>query len=285
MPELPEVETIRLGLQKYLVGHTIEDVEVKLPRIVTGDIQSISGAKITKVERFGKGLVIELNNNFCIAIHVKLTGQLIYQDAASNAADAKGAGVSKGKVGTVPNKFTHVIFSLDKGGMLYYNDFRQFGWIKIVETDDLKTLEFFRDLGPEFFKDLTLEKFIQALSSSSSPVKVIIMDQKRISGVGNIYANDGLNLAKIDPRRSAKKLTKEEAKTLFDALETVLKKGIETGGASELSYVNALGQEGSYQDHFLTYAREGQPCKNCGNKLIKIKLGGRGTYYCPKCQK
>lgn len=276
MPELPEVETIRLGLQKYLVGHRIVDVEVRLKKMITGDTQHIINSKVTGVRRFGKGLVIDLDNNFCIAIHIKLTGQLIYQ----------GRGVSRVKIGgELPNKFTHVIFKLDKDATLYYNDFRQFGWIKIVKSEKLKVLSFFKDLGPEFFKDLTVEKFIQILSKANSPVKVVIMDQKKMSGVGNIYANDGLNLAKINPQRKASTLTTKEATTLFHALEKVLKTGLKYGGASELSYVNALGQEGTYQDHFIAYGRDGEPCKNCGTILKKIKLGGRGTYYCPACQK
>ncbi len=303
MPELPEVETIRLGLQKYLVGvkprgghatlrgHKIVGVEVKLKKIVTGDtstslsasIQHVIGSRIIGVRRFGKGLVIDLDNNYCIAIHIKLTGQLIYTD--KNKKPPKEIKVIKDMHSSLPNKWTHVIFSLDRGAMLYYNDFRQFGWIKILKKDDLKTLEFFRDLGPEFFKDLTIEKFSKILSKSKIAIKPLLMDQKKMSGLGNIYANDGLNLAKIDPRRSASSLNKNEVQTLFHALEKVLKNGLKYGGASELSYVNALGQEGSYQNHFLVYGREGKPCKNCGTILKKIKLAGRGTYFCPKCQR
>ncbi len=283
MPELPEVETIRLGLQKYLVGHKIVSVEVNLKKMVTGNTAKVTGAKITEVRRFGKGLVIDLDNNYSIAIHIKLTGQLIYAD--SKQKPPKEIKVIKEMHSSLPNKWTHVIFHLDRGAVLYYNDFRQFGWIKIIESAKLKDESFFGSLGPEFFKDLTLEKFTQILSKANSPVKVVIMDQKKMSGLGNIYANDGLNLAKIDPRKKALSLSKEEATTLFHAFEKVLKKGIETGGASELSYVNALGQEGTYQNHFIAYGRDGKPCKNCGTILEKIKLGGRGTYFCENCQK
>lgn len=111
------------------------------------------------------------------------------------------------------------------------------------------------------------------------------MDQKKMSGVGNIYANDALFEAKIDPRRSAKQITPEEAKRLFDSILKVLKKGLESGGASELSFVNVLGQEGGYQNHFLVYGRESEKCKRCGSEIKKIRLGGRGTYFCEKCQK
>ncbi len=296
MPELPEVETIRLGLQKYLVGHTIEDVEVRLEKIVQGEIEHIIGAKVTKVERFGKGLVIELDNGYSIAIHIKLTGQLVYMDESNHPP--KEIKVIKGTYSTLPNKWTHVIFKLKaesekgKAAYLYYNDFRQFGWIKIVPPGELQKLVFFKELGPELPMDpsdkkgtITLEKFEEILSKSKTAIKVLLMDQKKIGGIGNIYANDGLFLAKIDPKRPANSLTENEVKILYESLLEVLRKGLKYGGASELSYINALGQEGSYQKHFLVYGRQGQPCKVCGTLLEKYMLAGRGTYVCLACQK
>lgn len=283
MPELPEVETIRLGLQKYLVGHTIESVDVWLKKMVSGETKDILGAKVTQVKRFGKGLVIELSNNYSIAIHIKLTGQLIYQDASHHPP--KEVKVIKGTYGSLPNKWTHVIFHLDKKATLYYNDFRQFGWIKIIKTADIQTLPFFKELGPEFFHDLDLEKFTTIIKKSKTVIKPLLMDQKKMSGLGNIYANDGLFVAGIDPRRKASTLSDAEIKKLYESLEHVLKKGLETGGASELSYVNALGEEGGYQNHFQVYGQDGKPCKKCGTKIEKTMLGGRGTYFCPKCQR
>jgi len=291
MPELPEVETIRLGLQKYVVGKSIEDVQVRLPKMFTGNPKDIIGAKIIDVRRFGKGLVIVLDNNYSIAIHIKLTGQLIYRGPEVS----KVSKVSKGKIGgELPNKWTHVLFKLKikneklkingEGAYLYYNDLRQFGWIKIVKIDEVQKLPFFKELGPEPFKDLDFEKFKTIVSKSNLAIKVLIMDQKKMSGVGNIYANDALFEAKIDPRRSAKQITPEEAKRLFDSILKVLKKGLDSGGASEISFVNVLGQDGGYQKHFLVYGREGERCKRCGSEIKKIKLGGRGTYFCPKCQ-
>ena len=288
MPELPEVETIRLGLQKYLVGHKILDVEVKLKRIFSGDTKNIIGAKFKSVERFGKGLVINLDNEYCLAVHIKLTGQLIYNDLAF--IRNRNVHISKQKVGMLPNKFTHVIFKLDKDAYLYYNDIRQFGWIKIIKRENLSTLPFFKDLGPELLPSsgqtpLTLQQFEQILSKSSIAVKVLIMDQKRIGGVGNIYANDALFLAGIDPRRSAKQITKDEAKKLYEAILEVLKNGLKYQGASELTFVNALGEEGSYQNHFLVYGKDGKKCPKDGTMIKKIFLGGRGTYFCSKHQK
>lgn len=280
MPELPEVETIRLGLQKYLVGKKIVDVEVRLKKIFSGDPKNIIGAKIVSVDRFGKGLVINLNNGYSIAAHIKLTGQLIYRDAQTSKVKLSS------KVGTeIPNKFTHIIFKLSGDAYLYYNDIRQFGWIREVQSSKLKDISFFKDLGPEPFKDLTFEKFREIVDKSNLAIKVLIMDQKKIGGIGNIYANDALFDAQIDPRRKAEKLSNEEIKKLYDSILKVLKKGLENGGASELTFVNALGQEGKYQHHFLSYGKDGKKCVRCGSIIKKIALGGRGTYFCPNCQK
>lgn len=281
MPELPEVETIKLGLQKYLIGHRVEEVDVRLPKMVHGDVKNVEGGKVTAIRRFGKGLAIDLDNDSSIAIHIKLTGQLIYR-----GPNLKQKVKLSKKVGdSIPSSRTHVIFHLDRGGFLYYNDLRQFGWIKIVESSKLKDLSFFRDLGPEPFKDLTLEIFQKIVSSSNIPVKPLIMDQKRIGGIGNIYANDALFDAGIDPRRKAKSLSDAEIKKLYNSILKVLKIGLKEEGASELSFVNVLGEEGGYQNHFLVYGRDGEKCKRCSGTIKKIRQAGRGTYFCSDCQK
>lgn len=278
MPELPEVETIRRGLERYLTGHSIERVELRLEKLLTGEIDNIISAEVTGVKRFGKGLVIELNNGYSLAIHIKMTGQLIY------SAPETG-NISEEKVGTLPNKFTHIIFHLSDNANLYYNDVRRFGWVRIIKTDQVKLMKFFSGLGPEPLKDLTLQQFQSILSSSKSSVKILIMDQKKISGIGNIYANDALYLSGILPSRPGNSLLPEEQKALFGAIEEVLKNGLKYGGSSEWTYVNALGQEGSYQKHFLVYGRQGEVCGRCGAGVAKAVIGGRGTYYCPGCQK
>ena len=256
MPELPEVETIRLGLQKYIVGKTIADVDVRLKKIVSGDPKNIIAAKVTGIRRFGKGLVIDLNNGYSIAAHIKLTGQFVYRDSKTSNLKLSP------KVGReIPNKWTHVVFKLrtqnskvkNESGdaFLYYNDLRQFGWIKIIKTSELQKLPFFKELGPEPFRDLTLDLFQKIVSSSGIAIKSLLMDQERIGGIGNIYANDALFDAGIYPMRKAKSLRPEEIKKLYNSILKVLKKGLESGGASELSFVNVLGVEGGYQEHFL----------------------------------
>lgn len=272
MPELPEVETIKLGLQKHLVGHTIHEIEIRLAKQFHGDPILLVAAKVIAVRRFGKGLVIDFSNGFSLAIHVKMTGQLLYV--------AKGA-----RREDLPDNYTHIIFHLDKGATLHYRDIRQFGWVKVIPTEEIAHMPFFKNLGPEPLKNLTYELFAQVLSVSKNPIKIVLMDQAKMAGIGNIYANDALYMAKIHPKRQASSLTPQETKALFAAIETVLRKGIEVGGASERDYVNALGGRGKYQNFFLVYKKDGENCSRCGKSIEKIKLGGRGTFFCPTCQR
>ena len=285
MPELPEVETIRLGLQKYLVGKRIERVEIRLPKLFEGDPRKITGANIASVRRFGKALVIDLDPStssgqaFSLAVHVKMTGQLVYV-----GKDRPKESRISSKVGTVPNAFTHVIFHLSENAKLFYNDIRQFGWLKVLPTSEVEQMKFISELGPEPFKDLTPEKFKEILRDKPTAIKVLLMDQKILAGVGNIYANDALYLSKINPKRGAKHITEEEAESLYEAIHTVLKKGLELGGSSEHTYVTALGEEGAYQKHFLVYGKAGKACTKCGSRIIRTTLGGRGTFFCEVCQ-
>lgn len=281
MPELPEVETIRIGLEKYLTGHKILDIDVRLPRIFSGDAKKTIRGKIVNIRRFGKGLLIDLNNNYSIAVHVKMTGQLLFKQRSKVTRSSQ----AKININDLPDVYTHVIFSLDKNATLFYRDMRQFGWVKVLKTKDVSKLPFFESLGPEPFKDLTLEKFKNILSKNKTNIKVLLMDQKKISGIGNIYANDALFVAGVDPRRISSDLADSEKTKLFNAMEKVLKKGLEAGGASEWHYVDALGGAGKYQNFFQVYNKKGKPCKNCGTIIEKITLGGRGTFFCPKCQK
>lgn len=295
MPELPEVETIKRGLTKYVVGHTIQDVEIINPGIIQGDIKNVVDQKIIGARRVGKGLILDLSNNYSLGIHIKLTGQLIFR-----GKETDGLEVSKDKVGSVPNKFTHVVFHLTKRSAtdevrqasLYYNDQRRFGWIKIVKTTELMTLPFFKNMGPEPFAkqngslqpNLDLETFSKIVKGKPTKIKPLLMDQEKIGGIGNIYANDALFKAMINPARPAKSLSDDEIKELFNAIIAVMEKSFEEGGASELSFVNVLGQEGGYQRHALVYGKTGKPCPRGDGTIERITLAGRGTFFCKQCQ-
>ena len=273
---------MRLQLKKYLTGHKIVSVEAKNRKTFQGDEKSIIGGKVAGTRRFGKVSVIDLDNGYSILTHVKLTGQYIYRGPNL----PKPGELSNKVIGGIPGPHTLVIFNLDRGGELYYNDVRRFGWIRIEKTEDVEKEKFIVKLGPEPFKDLTLEIFKSILLKSGRPIKIVLMDQEKMGGVGNIYANDALWLAKINPKTPAKSLSGPEAKTLYEAVLSVLKAGMKYGGASELAFVTPDGAEGEYQKHTLAYGREGEPCERCHRATFKkFFLGGRGTYFCPVCQK
>ncbi|MBX4206045.1 hypothetical protein KW795_02510 [Candidatus Microgenomates bacterium] len=233
MPELPEVEAIRTQLDKFLQSHIIEKVEVRNRKIFQGDENNLLGAKFKAARRFGKVTSLDFENGYSIVTHVKMTGQFVYR--GPNLPEIKP--MSKKVVGGIPGPHTHVIFDLDRGGKLYYNDLRRFSWMKVVPTKEVEELDFIKKLGPEPFKDLDLETFKKIVTSNKRAIKVILMDQSKMGGVGNIYANDALYLAKIMPDRKANTLTNDETSRLYEALETVLKTGIKYGGASELMFV------------------------------------------------
>ncbi|KKQ55026.1 MAG: formamidopyrimidine-DNA glycosylase, formamidopyrimidine-DNA glycosylase [Candidatus Woesebacteria bacterium GW2011_GWC1_38_13] len=302
MPELPEVESIKIQLEKFLVGsprggalrgsprggalrgHIIKKLEIRNPKYEI-EKEKIENTKITGVRRFGKVLVIDLSSNYSIVTHVKMTGQFIYQ--GPNLLNVKS--LSHKVVGGLGGKHTHVIFHLDRGGVLYFNDYRRFGWMRLEKTSNIQNSKnpnnYIGKLGKEFLKDLTLEEFSEILVKSKKPIKILLMDQTKMAGVGNIYANDALWLAMINPRKQANKLLNYQIIKLLKSVEKVLKEGIKRGGASELAYVAPDGSEGHYQDFTLVYGREKEPCKNCKTPIEKVKLGGRGTYFCPVCQK
>jgi len=275
MPELPEVETIKLQLNKFLVGHKIVSIDVRNRKIFQGDEKRIIGAKVTGTRRFGKVTVIDLDNKYSILTHVKLTGQFIYRgpNLDTNSLSTK-------VIGGLGGLHTLVIFTLDKKGLLYYNDVR-----RLEKTSEVENESFIKKLGPDMLK-VDFNNFNEIFSKTSRNIKTLLMDQSKISGVGNIYVNDALWLSKINPKRTAKSLSKKESKLLFNALHTVLKAGLKYGGASELAFVTPDGKEGEYQNHTLVYGHQGEVCKSCKiNKIEKFFLGGRGTYWCSLCQK
>ena len=282
MPELPEVENIRIQLENFLVGHKIEKVKVNYRKTLPEDEEKLIGGNVVKVNRFAKALSVSLDNDYSFVMHVKMTGQPIYRGPNLE----KPPDLSKKVVGGVPGKHTHVIFYLDKEGVLYFNDYRKFGWIKVVKTSDVENLDYIKKLGPEPLDGLTEELFKEILRSSGKGIKVLLMDQSKISGVGNIYANDALFLAKVQPSRRSSSLSEKETIALYHSIEDVLKRGLKFHGASEQAFVTPDGNIGEYQEHTLVYDREGEDCLNkCGGKIKKTKLGGRGTYFCSSCQK
>lgn len=274
MPELPEVETIRRQLDKYLVGQKIAYIESLHKKSLVGDMKEVLNAKITGVKRLGKMLVMEMSNNYVIAIHLKMSGQLIL--TKNNKQETRNKN----------DKHIRVKINFLNGNELLFIDQRIFGWVRIMKKEELKTMGYVKNLGPEPW-DITDIDFYKKLQKKSKAIKIILTDQDVISGVGNIYANDALWEAGIDPRTSANTLKPDKVKILRKMIIKVLKEGIKLGGSTgqDGKYVNLEGEPGSYQDRFRVYDRDGEGCqRRDGGVIQKIKLGGRGTYFCPKCQ-
>jgi len=263
MPELPEVETIRRQLNRVLVGQKIKKIESLHPKSLQGSSLKVAGKKIVAVKRKAKMIWIDLEGDLNLLVHLKMTGQLL--------------------LNAQPGKHTRVVIELTKD-QLIFNDLRIFGWIKAVNNQELK--QYFKKLPPDVVdKEFTLNYLRKILTSSGRAVKLVLLDQQKIGGVGNIYANDALYCAKVNPTLAARKVSR--IKELYQCVKQVINQGIKYGGstASDENYVNALGQKGKYQTKFLVYEQQGKKCQRCGGIIKKIKLGGRGTYFCPSCQK
>lgn len=275
MPELPEVETIRKQLNKHLLGKELLSLELldeKLKQsLKPAQIQSVLKSEVKAVERIAKALIIKLDNKQNLIFHLKMTGKLII----------------KAKDISIIAKHNRLIMHFNQGLDLIFNDLRKFGWLKIIADQPNLAQHILKTrIGPEpFAQAFTNDYLIKALKSSRQPIKTFLLDQKKVAGIGNIYANEALFVAKIHPTLVAYTLSKDQAIALRTAILQVLQKGLDLGGASDNDYLNAYGQKGEYQKHFLVYRRDKQKCEVCKDLIKRIKIGGRGTFYCPSCQK
>lgn len=283
MPELPEVETIRRQLNEVLPGKVISEIKVLREKSFGGNPNTLKGYVINKIDRKSKVLEISFNNRREIVIcHLKMTGQLIYLDKNRRIS---GGHPTADWVKDLPSKHTRVIWNFIDGSKLYFNDMRVFGWMRIVDKNVYE--KEIKKTAPDVVDEEFDFNYLKSLASKSSKaIKLLILDQDKIGGAGNIYANDALYLSGILPTRKSNTLSDTEIKKLVSALKEVINKGIKYGGASasDDKYVNASGLGGKYQEHFLVYERQGQKCKKCGSIIKKIRIGGRGTYYCEHCQ-
>ena len=289
MPELPEVETVAIGLRGLLPGHTIQKISTDWPRSLRIDEKQLRtrvlGIPIIGVSRIGKMLLIHLQNQNSLILHLKLTGQLVYKKI-ENAKEVQrfGAGhPSKSLIAALPDKTTRVVFELDRGGTVYFNDMRKFGWIKICPLDSIAEIESVSKLGPDAL-EVNSKKFVQLLSKRKKTIKACLLDQTIIAGCGNIYADEALWLSSIHPAVPGCNLNHSQLRTLHQQLQHILRLSIEKGGSSIQNYVDSLGQEGAYGDFLKAYQRTGQPCFRCKTSLRRIVVASRGTHFCPKCQ-
>jgi len=279
MPELPEVETIKRNLEPNIVDKTISDIEILSPKNFIGNKKDVVGRKIVDIQRFGKVLVFQLEKLYnYLNVHFKLSGQMLFAKNVDKAVFKNPIPFTKGNI--LPANTTRIIIKFKDGSGLFFNDLRKFGWIKVSNkplipkgTDVLS-----KRFTPQFLNLLTLK--------TSKSIKLLLMDQNLITGIGNIYANDSLFLARIHPLRPANSLKENEIKNLHKSILQEIKAGIKDQGSSgaDEAFILPDGSKGKNQRHFLVYQHEGEPCLKCKTKIKRIKHHGRSSFFCPKCQ-
>lgn len=278
MPELPEVETIVQQLKTEIAGKKIDDIEVRLSKIVKGPIDEVIGETIKNVERRAKLIIIHLGSKqLCVVIHLKMTGQLLYVPQ----------GRDKTVVGEGENKFTHVVLHFADGSKLLFNDQRQFGYVKVLpnaEVDRIVRDEYGPEPLSEAFTNEVLEEILK--KRGGMQMKTLLMDQSVIAGIGNLYSDEVLYLAGVHPKRKAKDVSMGEVKRIFESIRDVLTTAIRYKGTSMDTYRQTTGEKGEYEQHRFVYRKSGQPCpRKDGGFVQAIKFGGRTAHFCPVHQK
>lgn len=272
LPEIAEVRVVATALKKELIGKKIKKVKILYPKIVETEnnvfCQALENQKFTNIKTYGKYLIFELGEYSFIS-HLRMEGKYFYVPTKNEIT-----------------KHNHVIFSLDNDYDLRYDDVRKFGRIKLVKTKDTFEDEPLKKLGlePED-KNLTPEYLLDKFKNIKLPIKSALLDQTFICGLGNIYANEVLFASKITPLKPAKDITKKEAEQIIKTAFEITSKSYECGGCTIKSYTSSLGVIGHYQDHLKVQSRENQPCLTCKTPIKRIKIDGRSTFYCEKCQK
>lgn len=304
MPELPEVETIRRGLERTIVGKKIAGVDVRLPKIVSlgptvvsnirkhspQTVQTfrrlIVGQKIKAIKRRAKMLIVDLFGPLSILVHLKMTGQLIFAKKGEKKI-IKILNIPKARRETLPHRHTHVIFRFSDGSRLYYNDMRQFGYLRVVTDEELPHVRELSEYGPEpDDKKFTVDYLaVKAQTRPKLAVKQFLMDPKVVAGIGNIYSDEILYQAKIRPSRPLQSLRRRDFQAITRAIPKVLQAAIKAQGSSVGDFFKVDGREGTYGQKHMVYGRYGEYCKVCGEEIKSLKLGGRTGSYCPHCQK
>lgn len=289
MPELPEVETITRELRKKLIGKTISKVEVRHPKTVAPTTpkqfaERIRNQKISNLSRRAKMILIKFDSDLTLVVHLKMTGQLIF---VPNHPNRKGKVIRGGHPmddTQTPGRHTRIIFHLENG-TLYFNDLRKFGWVRI--QDEKLESHIKNNYGPEpLDKSFSLDIFQKIIRRfPNRTVKKILLDQSLIAGVGNIYADEACHLSQIRPDKIAGRLTGAEIALLYKNIRGVLKLSISKKGTSSKNYRRSDGTVGGFMSYLKVYGRENKKCKTCGTLIKKIKHAGRGTHFCPRCQK
>ncbi len=287
MPELPEIETIVDDLKKKVKGDTIAGFWTDWKRAVKMPVekftQEIKGRKILNASRIGKNIFLNLSGAKTIYIHLKMTGHLLVKPKTQNPKPkTDGRNYFSEKV----NQYVHHIFYLKSGKTLEFSDVRKFGKIVLADTGKIGKIKEIRGLGVDAMsKEFTQEKLNEILDKKKTKIKLLLMDQSKIAGIGNIYASEILFEAGISPSRPAHKVTEKERRRLYSAIKKVLRKAIELRGTSDSDYRDTSGAPGKFQEALRVYRRAGKKCPRCGTIIQREKIGQRGTFFCPICQK
>lgn len=303
MPELPEVETIRRGLEKDILRKKIEKVRVFDKKAVKPDkktfIKGLEGESFFNIDRIGKLLIFELSKkDHFMLVHLKMTGQLIYTDRSEiiiGGHETKPS--SSGRVedvlikediikragGKLPNKYTRFSLYFNDEEVLYFNDMRRFGYGRITDKPEVEKVKESFGIEP-MTSAFTMDSLAKALKKRKKSIKATLLDQGIVSGLGNIYTDEALFLSKVDPRRRANSLTDKEINELRNNIEYIIGKAIEYKGTTFSDYSDARGNKGNFSELLKVYGRAGDKCKICGSKIKKIREAGRGTHFCPRCQ-
>jgi formamidopyrimidine-DNA glycosylase len=273
MPELPEVETVRRGLDPLIRGRLVTGVEVRQRRlrepVVPRDLSRLCGATLTGVRRRSKYLLLDTDAGLTLLVHLGMTGRLWVSDADRPRR---------------PHE--HVVIGLGDGRQLRFADQRRFGLLRVLRSDRVASHPRLRHLGPEPFDPaLTGDALFMATRGRRVPIKNLLLDTRTIAGIGNIYACETLHRAGLNPRRQARRIGRAGWERLTAALRAVLRESIRAGGTTVRDFLNAEGEAGSYAVALRVYDREGEPCGRCGAAIRRIVQGGRGTFYCPRCQR
>jgi len=286
MPELPEVETIRKDLNKKIAGKKIKSLEIKSKKTIKNSLslfrKVLLGSRFEKIDRIGKLLIFEIEkSDYLLLVHLIMTGQLIYHQGKEIIA---GGHSEKNDGVIIPDKHNRVNITFEDDSKLFFNDMRLFGYFKLIKKQELKEVKV--RFGPEpFSKELNIDYLIDVFKKRKANIKAVLLDQKIVAGIGNIYADEILFLSGVRPTRLVNSLTKKEIEKIQKAINKIIDKALKYRGTTFNDYVDASGKTGNFEKMLKVYGRGEKKCKKCDKKLIKIKVAGRGTVYCPKCQK
>lgn len=282
MPELPEVETIKRGLVPCIEGRRIRELIVLTEKSCQGNPGVAKDAMVKGLRRRGKALLIDLDNGWTLMVHLRMTGQLIWRP--DDGETFAGGHPSNNFIADLPNGQTRVIFVFDEG-KLFFNDQRKFGFVKILRTEAVEEDSFIAALAPEPWEMDAHELYEKCQRHAKAPIKAVLLDQKIIAGLGNIYADESLFYAGVHPAEKAGNLSEKQVSRLLLGARETMERSIDSGGSTMATYIKPDGTTGNYLENFAeVFRREGKACNRCGETILKTRVTGRGTHYCPKCQ-